>query len=95
MEDRDVLRWVRAQSEAAGCPLQRFPPRKGDALIWHADLVHGGSKRELAGVTRHSLVPHFCPVNVDPEYLDTTASSGKLEHAPGCFYCYPLRQTQG
>ena len=92
--DSGFLRWVREQSEAAGCELVRFHPKKGDALIWHADLVHGGAKRELAGVTRHSLVTHFSPVSVDPEYLETTPSSGKLEHAPGCYYCYPLREAQ-
>jgi len=84
------LRHVCVESERLGCPLQRFRPRKGDALIWHADLVHGGSKRERQGVTRKSLVTHFCPVDVDPEWLGQIPSSPKLEHAPGCYYCHPL-----
>lgn len=86
----DFLRHVREESERLGCPLQRFHPQQGDALIWHADLVHGGAKRERPELTRKSLVTHFCPVNVDPEWLGTIPSSPKLEHAPGCFYCYPL-----
>jgi hypothetical protein len=69
----------------------RFHPKKGDALIWHADLVHGGSPRTLAGVTRQSLVTHYAPVDVDPEWFETVPNEGKLEHAPGCFYCYPQR----
>jgi uncharacterized protein YndB with AHSA1/START domain len=90
-DDREFLRWVCVESERAGCPLTRFHPKRGDALIWHADLVHGGSKRTLPGVTRQSLVTHYCPVNVDPEWLDVLPNSGKLEHAPGSFYCFQQR----
>ncbi len=86
----DFLRHVREESERLGCPLQRFRPKRGDALLWHADLVHGGAKRERPELTRESLVTHFCPVNVDPEWLETIPSSPKLEHAPGCYYCHPL-----
>jgi hypothetical protein len=68
----------------------RFHPKQGDVLLWHADLVHGGSKREHRNLTRQSLVTHYCPVNVDPLWMDTRPSHGKLEHAPGCFYCFPL-----
>jgi hypothetical protein len=86
----DFLRHVREESERLGCPLHRFQPKKGDALFWHADLVHGGAKREQPELTRKSLVTHFCPLDVDPEWLGQIPSSPKLEHAPGCFYCYPL-----
>jgi len=90
-DDRDFLRHVREESERMGCPLARFRPRKGDVLLWHADLVHGGSRREIPGVTRQSLVTHFCPLDVDPEWLGEVPSSPKLEHAPGRFYCYKQR----
>jgi ectoine hydroxylase-related dioxygenase (phytanoyl-CoA dioxygenase family)/uncharacterized protein YndB with AHSA1/START domain len=87
----DFLRHVRAESERLGCELRRFHPRKGDVLLWHADLVHGGARRALPDVTRKSFVTHFCPVDVDPEWLGEMPSSPRLEHAPGCFYCHPLR----
>jgi uncharacterized protein YndB with AHSA1/START domain len=93
-DDRDFLRHVREEAQRLGCPLQRFRPRKGDVLLWHADLVHGGAKRELPHQTRQSLVTHYCPVNVDPEWLGEIPSSPKLEHQPGCFYCYPLRDSE-
>jgi ectoine hydroxylase-related dioxygenase (phytanoyl-CoA dioxygenase family) len=35
--------------------------QKGDVLIWSADLALGGSKNPRAGVTRRSLVSHYCP----------------------------------
>ncbi len=90
-DDRDFLRHAREESERLGCPLERFRPRKGDVLLWHADLVHGGSKRVHLGRTRQSLVTHYCPVDVDPEWFGEIPSSPKLEHAPGCFYCFPRR----
>jgi ectoine hydroxylase len=36
-----------------------FLPRKGDVLIWHANLIHGGKAIETPGATRRSLVAHY------------------------------------
>jgi hypothetical protein len=36
-----------------------FLPRKGDVLIWHANLIHGGRGIEKPGSTRKSLVAHY------------------------------------
>ena len=69
----------------------RFRPKKGDVLLWHADLVHGGAPRERAELTRQSLVTHYCPVNVDPEFLERAPDREKHQHAPGCFYCAQRR----
>jgi hypothetical protein len=33
--------------------------KKGQALIWHANLIHGGSKRRDRSKTRHSQVTHY------------------------------------
>jgi hypothetical protein len=33
--------------------------KKGQALIWHANLIHGGSKRQDESTTRHSQVTHY------------------------------------
>jgi uncharacterized protein YndB with AHSA1/START domain len=87
-DERDFLRWVCEQSERADCPLVRFRPKAGDALLWHADLVHGGAKRSQRAATRWSLVAHFSPLDVEPEWFDTAPNSGRMEHAPGCHYCY-------
>lgn len=53
--------------------LQTFLPKKGDALVWHADLAHGGSKVVDPSLTRRSLVGHYCPRRISPYYF---------EHAP-------------
>jgi phytanoyl-CoA hydroxylase len=52
-----------------GLPEQRFLARKGDVLIWSADLVHGGSPIVDATLTRRSLVAHACPVNANPHFF--------------------------
>jgi ectoine hydroxylase-related dioxygenase (phytanoyl-CoA dioxygenase family) len=36
-----------------------FLPRKGDVLLWHAKLAHGGSEVTRPGATRRSLVAHY------------------------------------
>jgi hypothetical protein len=33
--------------------------KKGQALIWHANLIHGGYKRRDGSKTRHSQVTHY------------------------------------
>jgi ectoine hydroxylase-related dioxygenase (phytanoyl-CoA dioxygenase family) len=36
-----------------------FPARKGDVLIWHGQLYHGGEAIKSPGKTRRSLVTHY------------------------------------
>jgi ectoine hydroxylase-related dioxygenase (phytanoyl-CoA dioxygenase family) len=33
--------------------------KKGDIIIWHANLIHGGSKRNDINLTRKSVVMHY------------------------------------
>lgn len=79
----DYLAWVRQKSETAGCKKASFLAKKGDALLWHADLVHGGSPRVDHELTRWSLVTHFCPADVEPAWV---TNRKRREHAPGAFY---------
>jgi hypothetical protein len=43
-----------------GLETQAFTCRRGDAFIWHAGLVHGGSPIEDPSQTRRSFVTHYC-----------------------------------
>jgi ectoine hydroxylase len=36
-----------------------FTAKKGDVLIWHANLIHGGEKITRPGATRKSMVVHY------------------------------------
>src|SRR5439155_739227 len=49
----------RAMVEKSGIGAQHFCPRKGDALIWAANLLHGGSRQRDPNVTRWSQVTHY------------------------------------
>jgi ectoine hydroxylase-related dioxygenase (phytanoyl-CoA dioxygenase family) len=78
--------------------LQTFLPKKGDVLVWHADLAHGGSPVTRPELTRQSLVGHFCPQSAKPHYFthgecrNTTRHYGDLAYSSEHF---DLRNTNG
>jgi len=39
--------------------VQHFVPRRGEAILWHAGLIHGGSDVKDANETRKSFVVHY------------------------------------
>jgi phytanoyl-CoA hydroxylase len=54
----------------AGLRNERFAARRGDVLIWHADLVHGGNPVSN-DITRKSVVTHYCPKYLVPLFAET------------------------
>lgn len=46
--------------------LKKYPflAKRGDVLIWHANLLHGGSPINTPGATRRSMVCHYFAENV-------------------------------
>jgi ectoine hydroxylase-related dioxygenase (phytanoyl-CoA dioxygenase family) len=62
--------------QLSGIQPQRFLPRKGQALIWAANLLHGGDVHRDRDRTRHSQVTHYyfddctyyTPMHTDPFY---------------------------
>ncbi|PCJ82801.1 MAG: phytanoyl-CoA dioxygenase [Flavobacteriales bacterium] len=40
-------------------PKEEFVAKKGDVLVWHANLLHGGSPVKNKALTRKSLVVHY------------------------------------
>jgi phytanoyl-CoA hydroxylase len=58
------VEWARLlheNSQRLDFPLRTFLPKKGDALIWSADLAHGGAPVVDRSLTRRSQVGHYCP----------------------------------
>jgi ectoine hydroxylase-related dioxygenase (phytanoyl-CoA dioxygenase family) len=53
-----------------GLTKQVFAAKKGDVLIWHSDLIHGGHPVSQ-DITRKSVVTHYCPKHVAPLYSET------------------------
>jgi ectoine hydroxylase-related dioxygenase (phytanoyl-CoA dioxygenase family) len=45
----------------------RFLPKRTDVLFWASDLIHGGEQTTL-GLTRKSLVTHYCPRSATVPY---------------------------
>jgi ectoine hydroxylase-related dioxygenase (phytanoyl-CoA dioxygenase family) len=62
-------RLLNQNAKAMGLPTRTFLPKKGDALIWSADLAHGGSAVTDRSLTRRSLVGHYCPNRAEPHYF--------------------------
>jgi hypothetical protein len=60
--------------ESTGLKPVHFLPKKGQALIWAANLLHGGSRQRSSELTRWSQVTHYyfedcayyTPMNSDP-----------------------------
>lgn len=90
-EHQKYLDSLHTESARMGLKRKKFRPKKGDVLIWHADLVHGGSRDDDPQLSRKSIVTHYCPVDLDPGYFKNPAHGQKLRYAPGCYYCYPIR----
>jgi hypothetical protein len=60
-----------------------FEARKGDVLIWHANLLHGGSERRDLGLTRKALVGHYFAKGAFV-YHDLSAVSSRQQYLGGC-----------
>ncbi len=75
--------FVRKLVEEHGLKPKLFEARKGDALIWHANLLHGGSPRRNLQLTRKALVGHYF-ANRAFVYHDLSAKSSRQQYFDGC-----------
>jgi len=53
------LAWEAEQERKAGLEPRTFTPKKGEVLLWHASLRHGGSEVRDERLTRKSFVVHY------------------------------------
>ena len=56
---QDFLAATKSAMSERGLDVQHFTCRRGDAFIWHAGLVHGGSRITNPTQTRKSFVTHY------------------------------------
>jgi hypothetical protein len=73
--------------QAAGMGLRKehFLAKRGDILIWAADLAHGGGP--ISGdQTRKSVVTHYCPADLVPLYFESRPGHHVFPHGNGAFY---------
>ena len=60
-----------------------FHAKKGDVLIWHANLLHGGSARKNMQLSRKALVCHFFGKGAFV-YHDLASSRSKQQYLGTC-----------
>lgn len=58
--------FIAAQIAARGLARHVLTPRAGEAIVWAANLLHGGSRRADASRSRHSQVTHYYFEGVQP-----------------------------
>ena len=61
-----------------GLQARTFAPRKGDLLLWHGNLIHGGASRARIGTSRRALVGHYFAQGC-VTYHDLAASPSHLQ----------------
>jgi hypothetical protein len=82
---------LHAECQRLGLEHRTFLPKRGDVLVWNADLVHGGTRDLEQGRTRRSLVTHYCPEHRDPGYFAYWEHSDKLDHGDRARWCHYIR----
>jgi hypothetical protein len=80
------LAYLHEESKRQGLQLESFRPKKGDVLLWHANLAHGGGSITKPGSTRRSHVTHYCPVTGTPHYFGCLPPERRVKKQvkPGC-----------
>jgi phytanoyl-CoA hydroxylase len=77
-----VLQGTHRMCEERGLETKTFIAKKGDVLIWHGDLMHGGAPIQDQSRTRKSLIAHLMPLGVMPTFFDFS-EAGVFPYAGG------------
>lgn len=81
-DDQEIIakgvRWDEEHCRAAGLELETLTCKRGDILVWHHSLLHGGSFPTNPDLTRKSFVVHYSTLatmeTVHNSYLDAPGS---------------------
>jgi phytanoyl-CoA hydroxylase len=63
------VEFIKQKAYGMSLPTERFLAKRGDVLLWSADLPHGGSSISPV-FTRKSIVTHYCPAEIVPFYFE-------------------------
>ena len=75
--------YIRRLVEEHGIEPRYFHAKKGDVLIWHANLIHGGSVRRDLTLSRRAAVCHFFVKNAFV-YHDLAAARSRQQYLGTC-----------
>jgi hypothetical protein len=84
---------IESRSERFKLERKTFSAKRGDVLIWHADLAHGG-RRISTTASRKSVVFHYSPKEVVPLYAEGAQLEMK-QHKPGCYFMSSIYRSPG
>ena len=76
-----AMAFYAADLERSGLPVKQFTAKRGEVLIWHSALTHGGAPPADAHHTRKSFVVHFSTLASHP--TRECAVSETLDGTPG------------
>lgn len=83
---REYESYLEEKCEALGLERHTLLAKKGDVLIWHAALVHGGSPRNKPELTRRSIVSHYTTQAAYPFDRRSPSTNPKKIVKGDCFY---------
>jgi hypothetical protein len=55
-------------------------------MLWSGDLADGGSPNVTPGLTRKSIVSHYCPLNCAPVYAAGARKSSSTRYNDVAYY---------
>ncbi len=67
----EFAEYLEAKLRLHGVEQRTFCPKAGDALIWHGNLIHGGTPIKNRELTRKSYVSHYTSLSAYPEDYKT------------------------
>ena len=79
---KDHVKKIPQVAGRMGLQRKRFLAKRGDVLIWHSDLAHGGSPIST-DVTRKSIVTHYCTAEAVPSYFELKEGKRIMRHGGG------------
>lgn len=84
-EITEHVRSIKLRAQEMSLETERFLAKRGDVLLWSADLPHGGKPVSPAH-TRKSVVTHYCPSEVVPAYFEGSGRTEIRPHKQKAFY---------
>jgi hypothetical protein len=79
------VQFIKIKARGMALAPERFLAKRGDVLLWAADLPHGGSPISTA-ITRKSIVTHYCPAEIVPSYFEDGLRTEIRRHQERAFY---------